>query len=90
MKYIMLEVPMGTLVERMPIMFPNNLVHSIVAEALLAHPTLKHAKVVSAGEFSSLDLVGVSFHGKSTSLKLIAREDDDAFLPSLDYGGGII
>ncbi len=90
MKYIMFDIPFGTMVRRTPIMFPNYLVHSIVAEALQAHPLFKGAIVHSAGEFSSVDLGDVQFTGGSTSLKVESDPADDAGLAMTDYHHGLL
>lgn len=90
MKYIILDVPFGDTVRRTPILFPNYLTHAIVSESLQAHPTLRDAKVYSAGEFSSVDLRDVDLHGRSTSLGVESLAGDSDLLPMLDYTHGII
>ena len=90
MKYIMMDVPFGTEMRRAPIMFPDFLTHSVVAEAIKAHPLMPGAVVVSAGEFASMDLMDVEFSGQSVSLGLKSLPGDDLILPMLDYTHGIL
>lgn len=86
MKYIVFKQQHesgGTLL--VPIVFPDMLVHSMVAEALLAGP-LKDFVPDSAGFLSSLS-VDANCHGESESLKLKANpERDIPLLKMADYG----
>jgi hypothetical protein len=90
MKYIMFTQTIGEgTVRQVPILFPNSLTHSLVAEALLQSPELVGAAVTSAGEFSSMSLSDVELHGKSDSLKLESLSTDSAVLPMNDYLHGM-
>lgn len=94
MKYVMLEVvPKGAdaVAFKLPIMFPDKLVHRDVALAIrdVAKSTFKGAKVtiVSAGD-AYLDDVKCS--GKSESLDLTSRgERDSNVINWIDYRHGI-
>ncbi|OCJ46351.1 hypothetical protein [Serratia sp. 14-2641] len=91
MKYIMLRVdkPMA---REIPIIFPDNLVHADVANAmrmLVAYPGMANATVVSAG-YCNLNL-SVECHGKSTTLNVSSREtDDNIVINTYDYTHGLL
>ena len=89
MKYIMLERKLDHgMVQKLPIIFPNDLVHAGVATALLE--LLKkdkfEAKVVSAGD---LCLIGVTVGGSSTSLGLASNPVDELLITINDYAHGL-
>lgn len=90
MKYIVLAVRSNNLVREMPIVFPNALSHCDVAEALsMCCPELKDAKIVSAGELSSMSFEG-GCHGNSSTTGAKSREEeDDRLLMTHDYMHGI-
>lgn len=90
MKYIMFKTkPTGSSYETlMPVVFPNNLVHAIVAQAM-TRAFLEHkmySRPVSAG-FVTLD---GTCHGESETLKLKADPRDSHILSMHDYGAGIL
>jgi len=89
MKYIVLRRRgPGDLSVLVPVVFPNNEVHSQVAEALLAHATFAGCEVVSAGN-CSLMCAGVG--GESETLGLSSRGHlDRVLIEACDYGAGII
>jgi hypothetical protein len=95
MKYVVIEARIGDDVREFPIIFPNILVHSIVAGSVIAGLQAFHNKngkytVVSAGEISSMDLDAGSCHGSSETLKLKSRgEEDDKLITLHDYMHGI-
>jgi hypothetical protein len=87
------------LVREYPILFPDELVHADVAEALQfcaglksAAPGVSKATVVAAGFFSSMDLNGISCFGKSESLGGIKSRaaQDDRLIKMLDYEHGVV
>lgn len=92
MKYIVIKHKYGgDLSVESPIIFPDRLVHLLVAETMLNSSFLdfKGAKVISAG---TVDLMGVSCSGHSTSIepKVVSRGRADELLIQLnDYGMGI-
>ena len=88
MKYVMFEKRMSDgLVHKVPVIFPNTLVHDEVSEALTAGP-LKGYAPCSAGEISPLDMQP---HGESTTLRLKADEAlDETVIRLNDYGGAFL
>lgn len=89
MKYVMFERDIGDgLLQRIPVIFPNLLTHSLVAEAMLKMEDLLQARVVSAGELSSLDVDG-TMHGHSESLGIGSDSSDTSVTRSHDYTHGI-
>ncbi len=76
-KYIMLELDSGSFKRRVPIIFPDLLVHADVAAALQQTPGMADAKPVSAG---SIDLFAEACHGKSTTLNVASNGEGDAEL----------
>lgn len=97
MKYVVIEVKHGDDVREFPIIFPNILVHSVVAGSVIAgmqryHDKEATYKAVSAGEISSMTLgERGACHGESETLKLKSRGDTDAALIKMhDYCHGII
>ncbi len=76
-KYIMLELDSGSFKRRVPIIFPDLLVHADVAAVLQQTPGMADAKPVSAG---SVELMVTACHGKSTTLNVASNEEDDAEL----------
>lgn len=95
MKYVVIEVTISDDVREMPIIFPNALVHSVVADAVIVgmQEQWKNAKykAVSAGEISSMDVGDGSCSGGSETLKLKSRGKlDDHLIRMHDYMHGII
>ena len=89
MKYIMFltEHPVPRVI---PIIFPNNLVHSLVAEALaevLEKHSINDAKLFSAGE---INIIECQCSGKSSTLDLGSHPGDTQAISSYDYAHGII
>lgn len=92
MKYIVVSISMGpNLVKEIPIIFPNDLVHANVFEAIKTMKHLGEAKIVSAGELSSLGITS-ECHGQSTSLKgVVSRETTDTkLIQNYDYFHGLV
>lgn len=80
-----------------PIIFPNTFVHAMVADAMKRYAMLerqvigRHEPLVSvaAGEVQFGD--GVNCFGKSATLKLESRGEEDAQLIAMsDYGAGYV
>lgn len=86
MKYIMLKKEQGLITRFVPIIFPNELVHSYVANALLSSEQLEGFQVHSAGELSSID-VGGNISGDSITLGISSNPDDARRITMADYGG---
>lgn len=74
-----------------PILFPNDLTHKDVADALQRGcPELRRATVVGAGEMSCMD-VTPDCHGKSVTLGVESRGKlDDAAFNMRDYHHGVV
>ncbi len=87
MKYIVFKRRNRGGATLMPVVFPNHLVHSMVAESMTAKGApLAGYKADSAGEVSLMDC---KCHGKSETLNLIAKADRDSRLLLMhDYGIG--
>ena len=92
MKYIMFEVKGGTLEMRVPVIFPDNMVHKVIADAVepavKAHFPKFAVELVSAGTVSSLDLSMVS--GGSTTLELSSTKLDGEIMSLYDYTAGVM
>ena len=90
MKYVMLEakLPESKMVVKIPLIFPNALVHSIVADqmvfALLRHGI--EAVPVSAGTAS---VSQVEIGGNSETLGLSSNPDDKMTIELIDYLHGL-
>lgn len=75
MKYIMLGINHEELgLRTYPIIFPDNLVHSLVAESIKTHEGLEQAVVISAGSCN----LHVECFGKSDTLKVKSLEKKDS------------
>lgn len=92
MKYVMFKVRIGDLTKLTPVIFPNDFVHSMVAEALTSYrdthgDVVIDGEPVSAGELS----VGVGkCYGRSSTLNLDPRPDDDKLINAIDYSHGLV
>ena len=91
MKYIVLSVQKGSLTREFPILFPNDLTHLDVAQALIhGCPELKMADAVGAGEMSCT-CIEPECSGCSSTLQVGSREElDNRAFVMRDYTGGII
>jgi hypothetical protein len=85
MKYVMFERKLGKDVQRLPVLFPTQIVHSMLAESLIDGP-LKGWTPVSAGE--TYVSCGPT-HGKSTTLGLQSVAEDRVVINSIDYFHGL-
>jgi hypothetical protein len=84
-KYVILAKADGSLLRKVPILFPNALVHADVTEAVLK--TLPPGYTVfSAGEVA-IDVV--SCGGKSDTLKVESTQVDQRSIAMLDYMHGL-
>ena len=99
MKYVVVKLKQGkgesTVTRELPIIFPEALSHSVVAQAFMRaikeeQPNIREMEPVSAGFLSSMD-INYSVYGKSDTLKLESREDqDNRLISTLDYTHGIV
>ena len=85
-KYIMLELDSGSLKRRVPIIFPDILVHADVAAAVQSLPMMGEAKPIAAG---SIDLMAAACHGRSSTLNVSAGETDAELINTFPYFHGI-
>lgn len=84
MKYIMLQHK--ELGNKVPIIFPKELVHAQMWESLLLNPMFGiHYKVVSAGECT---ITCTSVSGGSETLNLQIAEHDSEVIDTMDYMSG--
>lgn len=86
MKYIVIEKFDGLITRKYPIIFPSFLIHKDVAETML-NGVLKDGKVISGGDINSFDMPKP--YGKTTSLKLPSRPQDEQLIKMCDYNGGL-
>lgn len=90
MKYIMFKTELGGEQQLIPVIFPNQLVHMLVAEAMIPCLT-KHGypiKLASAGEVTIFG-TEITCHGKSETLNLAANPNDAAVIHNHDYVFGL-
>lgn len=85
MKYVMFDCPLGGAVVKIPVIFPNNLVHADVAKAFL-QCLPPGSKPSTAGEVS---LLAEDTHGKSTTLGLPSSPQDKLVINMGQYGFGV-
>lgn len=90
MKYVMFEVDSDPKI-RVPVIFPNFMVHSIVAEAAvkILEQHEMPAKVVSAGDLT-LGILGVHCSGGSKILGVEAHSLDGWIITHYDYFHGLM
>lgn len=85
MKYIMFKQEQGEMTKLIPVIFPNDLVHKDVADAL-QQSVLANSEIHSAGFISPLNLKP---EGKSETLNITADPDTDELVIKMnDYGAG--
>jgi len=98
MKYIVIKVDQGRIVREIPIIFPDDLVHKEVLDAVRTMRGFSSVPCVSAGFVSSLD-VGlhpvrdgyINCYDGSASVGVNSRGAVDALLISeMDYSHGIL
>lgn len=84
MKYIMLSTEFTGVTKLVPIIFPDFLVHSMVADAI--KPLISGSVVVSAGDIQ----MGVyNCSGASETLGVESKESDLGVIDTYDYLHGI-
>ena len=92
MKYIVMQRKIGDMIQEIPIIFPAQLVHKHVAQALLKLPGNPYNfinKVASAGEVT-FDNDSITCYGESETLNIKSRGLEDVeLIEMIDYGGGI-
>lgn len=90
-KYIMFDVTISTTTWKMPIIFPDKLIHSDMAECatIAIHLAIPKAivKAVNAGTLNQLKVV--STDGDSETLNLKYNEDDATVINAYEYLHGI-
>lgn len=87
MKYIMFgKLGRDGQMERIPVIFPDRLVHSQVSLKILAALPRGFAPI-SAG---SVNLGEIETHGKSDTLKLSPMDDDANVIATYDYLHGMV
>lgn len=93
MKYVMFEVKQGSITRKVPVVFPNQLVHSYVAAtfkvALLRHWEHAEVAVVSAGTVDGMLGADITTSGNSESLGVQSSPDDAQVIMSYDYAHGV-
>jgi hypothetical protein len=81
MKYVFIEVSMDDgMVQMLPVIFPNSLVHEDVSKAICR--LVRGAKPVSAG---FINMRADATYDKSETLQLSSREEDAAVINFIDY-----
>lgn len=83
MKYVMFKKIGETITHYIPIIFPNHLVHSDIAEAMISGPLVGY-EVHSAGECLT---DGVNCFGSSSTLGVKSDPQDAFRILMNDYGG---
>lgn len=74
MKYIMFKIDLGEgMTQKLPVIFPDELVHLAVAHAITGNRHMSHLVPVSAG-YCQIDCRDVS--GVSETLKLLSEDGD--------------
>lgn len=94
MKYIMFKHKLaGDIEQKVPIIFPNHLVHAEVARAMrevFKRQFDTEPEIASAGEINLTGCLDVdSCFGKSETLKKESHKDDAAIINLYDYLHGI-
>jgi hypothetical protein len=91
-KYIMMEFEVGGgMVQKIPLIFPDVLVHESVAKRMEHCLRREHSfvgvKTTSAGFVTFSD---PQCSGRSESLELESAVGDSDIINSIDYGGGLV
>lgn len=91
MKYIVMQVNHAGMTREFPVLFPAELGHIDVFDALRTKcPELTQATAVSGGEISSLN-IEPGCYGRSSTLNVNSREKvDDQLITMRDYNAGIV
>lgn len=93
MKYVMIRVALRGMHRDIPVIFPDIMTHSAVAEKMVEALNADHPRAtvrpISAGFVSSLDC-RVDCHGKSESLNMQSRGSlDGEIIRCHDYSHGL-
>ncbi len=94
MKYIVLEVNNKGIIRELPVIFPEIMSHADMFKYMQRQMTIQHhadsVRCISAGFISSI-AVGTAggCSGKSESLEIASRGEDDKLIQMLDYTHGI-
>lgn len=86
MKYIMMKSQIGGITRKIPIIFPDILVHQDVAEAIRRLPQMRMSEPDSAG---FIQMHNISCHGESETLHITAKDEDSDIISTMDYLHGI-
>lgn len=91
MKYVVFRIPGETISQEVPVIFPDQFVHSLMAEALqqaiVAHlPEGGNVEVVSAGDIRIRNAI---CSGKSSTLQLRSRGKDTFLVLTMDHLHGL-
>lgn len=87
MKYVMFRV--GTDDRKVPVLFPQELVHACIAEAVHTMDGMLGAVPISAGSVRMDGLRVFCCFGRSESLKLESHPDDAAIIRTVNYTHGL-
>jgi hypothetical protein len=86
MKYVMFKKEMDGMTHYVPIIFPNSLVHDMVAAAVMAM-VIPDYTVASAGECNAN--LGAKCYGRSSTLDIDSDPERDSHIVAMnDYGAG--
>ena len=90
MKYIMFETKIGGITKKIPIIFPDFMVHKEVKNMInrILERQWKDIKAVNAGEINIPS--GCCPFGKSETLNLYSSPDDGKIIDEYDYYHGIL
>lgn len=93
MKYIVIQTKTdnGMIIRDIPIIFPDELTHSVISEVIsnsiiIENETIIQAIPVSAGFYNAIN---AKCYGRSISLKLSSREEDTGLIRMNDYFHGL-
>jgi len=92
MKYIVMVRKVGGMTREVPVLFPSELVHRHVADALLKLPGNPYGfenRVAAAGDVT-LGIGTVECGGRSSTLNIGSRgEADERLIEMCEYGAGV-
>lgn len=86
-KYIMLNVSFGSIEKKIPIIFPDILVHDDIFKVVKAIPMMETAEVVGAGD---IDIFARTISSKSVTLKIGPRDEDIVTINVYEYLHGVL
>ena len=89
MKYIMFKVSTGTIERLVPMIFPNECVHAIMAVSF-AHACEQHGwKVEGVASAGDVNITAEDCSGRSTTLNVDAQSEDAKVITTYDYLHGM-